>query len=431
MNFDNARSIAVNHIGERAAVPVLVSNANWSVYVGPFSTFSDAEWAASQLGGTAIPPNPARIAITDSGTPVVLFDNVWGTAQFADPSGITAIDSGRYRGVIEPFIRNGIFTAVNIINIEDYLLSVVPSEMPAVWHIEALKAQAVAARTYALTRLYIRLEDGFNLCDTVQTQVYRGVEVEHENSTRAVQETRGIMAFHNGYLINAVYFSSSGGHTENSENVWTNSVPYLRGVREIFETEYMQWSRSFTLQQLTHFMAQNGHNIGTVTAVRYRHAPASNRVIELTFVGTNGSVTYNNDAIRRAFRHSADGNLQSTNFIINNIQTANVAPPVPVIQGYVQDGYINVVDVNGVTRRVAVSDISSIFGGNALIKQYTVPPAVPAPVQTTVTSPSIVINGRGWGHGAGMSQFGARGMAEAGFTFRQILQHYYTDIEVR
>ena len=427
MNFDNARYIANSHIGERVAVPVLVSNSNWSVYVGPFPTFGEAEQAALQLGGTAIPPNPTRITITDGNVPVVLFDNVLGFTQFADPSGITAIDSGRYRGVIEPFIKDGNFTAVNIINIEEYLLSVVPSEMPAQWHIEALKAQAVAARTYALTRLDARIEDGFNLCDTVQTQVYRGVEAEHANTTRAVQETRGIMAFHNGRLINAVYFSSSGGHTENSENVWTNNVPYLRGVREIAETGYMQWSRNFTLQQLTYFMAQNGHNIGNVTSVRYRHASESNRVIELTFVGTNGTATYTNDGIRRAFRHSAEGSLQSTNFTVNNI-TANTAPPEPPVA---PAAYINVVDVNGVSRRIAVSDISGMFGGDALIRKYTMPSASSTSAQTVVNSGSIVINGRGWGHGAGMSQFGAQGMAEAGFTFRQILQHYYTDIEVR
>jgi len=425
--YDNARYIAGNHIGERAAVPVLVSNSNWSVYVGPFPTFGEAEQTAVQLGGTAIPPNPARIAITDGNIPAVLFDNVQGFTQFADPSGITAIDSGRYRGVIEPFVKNGNFTAVNIINIEEYLLSVVPSEMPANWHIEALKAQAVAARTYALTRLDARIEDGFNLCDTVQTQVYRGVEAEHANTTRAVQETRGIMAFHNGRLINAVYFSSSGGHTENSENVWTNNVPYLRGVREIAETGYMQWSRSFTLQQLTHFMAQNGHNIGNVTSVRYRHAHTSNRVIELTFVGTNGTVTYTNDGIRRAFRNSAEGSLQSTNFTVNNI-TANTARPEPTAA---VAGYINVVDVYGVTRRLEVAGLSGMFGADVLLRGAGGSPASATSAQTVVNSGLIVINGRGWGHGAGMSQFGAQGMAEAGFTFKQILKHYYTDIEVR
>jgi len=431
------------------AIPVLVSPSSWSVYIGPYPTFGEAEAAAAQLGRAAVPPNPARIAITDGGRPAVLFGNYNGVfAHFASPTGITTIDSGSYRGVFEPFVREGIFTAVNIVYIEDYLRSVVPSEMPASWHIEALKAQAVAARTYALTRNHVHRDNGFQLCDTVITQVYRGVSMEHENSTRAVQETRGIMAYHNGELIEAVYFSSSGGHTEDSENVWLTVVPYLRAVREVAETDYMEWTRSFTLGQLTGFMSANGHSIGSVTAVRYRRSPSSSRMVELTFIGTSGSQTYTNDAIRGAFRHSADGNLQSTNFSINNTSAAvpldaPAPPPAQTVQtrppAVIDGNYAIVPDVHGVPTRLPVGTLSTILGGNLILYGSSAPGAYhtetpayqPLAVSSTITGDRLVITGRGWGHGAGMSQFGARGMAEAGYNFVQILQHYYTDIEVR
>jgi len=437
-SFEQARSAAENaQTGGHRAIPVLVSPSNWSVYVGGFSSVGEAESAAGQLGGTAVASSQTRIAISDGAYPIVIFDNSGGFAQFADPSGITSIDSGRYRGVIEPFVQGGRFTAVNIVNIEDYLLSVVPSEMPASWHIEALKAQAVAARTYALSRHYVHLAEGFQLCDTIFTQVYRGVEMEHENSTRAVNETRGMMAFYDGRPIEAVYFSSSGGHTEDSENVWITSVPYLRAVREVAETDYMEWTRSFTMAQLTGFMAASGHNIGSVTSVGYRRSSSSGRVIEITFVGTNGSRTYTNDAIRGAFRHSADGSLQSTNFsIANSVSTASAQDPAPADDPDpatpAEDGYIVVSDVHGARRRIPIAELSGVFGAELLIRDATAPSAANTQASASAIVTDILhITGRGWGHGAGMSQFGARGMAEAGFTFDQILKHYYTGIEVR
>jgi len=424
-DFSLASAAASNFSGNQRAVPVLMSPSNWSVYIGGFANFGEAEVVAGQVGGTAIAPSPTRVAITESGYAVVIFENSERFAHFADPSGITAIDSGRYRGVIEPFVREGRFTAVNVVNMEDYLKSVVPSEMPASWHVEALKAQAVAARTFAATRLNTHAADGWQLGDTVFTQVYRGVEAENENSTRAVLETRGIMAFHEGRPINAVYFSSSGGHTENSENVWLTATPYLRAVPELAETGYMQWTRSYTMAQITSFMAANGHNIGTVNSVSYATAPGSGRVIGLTFNGTNGTRTYTNDAIRGAFRESSQGSLPSTNFTIANTTSTGYTPavPEPAIPFIPDVGYIEITDANGVTMRLTFSGLQPTAA---------VPAALPAlGASGTTTTATFAITGRGWGHGAGMSQFGARGMAEAGYTFDQILKHYYTGIEVR
>lgn len=135
-----------------------------------------------------------------------------------------------YRGRIEVFVNSrGSLTVVNVVPIEDYLLGVVPSEL-GLPQIEAQKAQAVAARTYAIANINGFGAQGFDLLPTVRSQVYLGVSIETQMGTRAVRETRGIVATYRGKPINALYTSTCGGRTENSENIFSYAEPYLRGV---------------------------------------------------------------------------------------------------------------------------------------------------------------------------------------------------------
>jgi stage II sporulation protein D len=137
-----------------------------------------------------------------------------------------------YRGRLEVFANErGALTVVNVIGLEDYVRGVVPNELspgsyPA---IEALKAQAVAARTYALRNRGQFAAEGFDLLPTTRSQVYGGLSTEHPLSTRAVEETRGLIATYAGQPINALYTSTCGGRTENAENIFNEATPYLRG----------------------------------------------------------------------------------------------------------------------------------------------------------------------------------------------------------
>jgi stage II sporulation protein D len=137
-----------------------------------------------------------------------------------------------YRGRLEVFANaQGALTVVNVISLEDYVRGVVPNELspggyPA---LEALKAQAVAARTYALKNRGQFASDGFDLLPTTRSQVYGGLSTEHPLSTRAVVETRGLVATYRGEPINALYTSTCGGRTENAENIFNEATPYLRG----------------------------------------------------------------------------------------------------------------------------------------------------------------------------------------------------------
>jgi stage II sporulation protein D len=140
-----------------------------------------------------------------------------------------------YRGRIEVFVNSrGSLTVVNVVSLEDYLLGVVPREL-GLPSLEAQKAQAVAARTYALANKDGFAKQGFDLLPTVWSQVYGGVSAETTMATQAVQQTRGIVATYNGKPINALYTSTCGGRTENSENIFDFNEPYLRGVECSFE----------------------------------------------------------------------------------------------------------------------------------------------------------------------------------------------------
>ena len=135
-----------------------------------------------------------------------------------------------YRGRIEVFVNSrGSLTVVNAVSLEDYLLGVVPNEL-SLPNIEAQKAQAVAARTYAIANINGFVKQGFDLLPTIRSQVYNGYSSESKMGTQAVLETRGIVATYKGKPINAYYTSTCGGRTENSENVFDFNEPYLRGV---------------------------------------------------------------------------------------------------------------------------------------------------------------------------------------------------------
>jgi stage II sporulation protein D len=144
-----------------------------------------------------------------------------------------AVDANAYRGAIEvrPADGGGL-TVVNVVGLQDYLKGVVPNELsPQLFpEVEALKAQAVAARTYALRNRGQFTAQGYDLCATATCQVYRGVSSEHPLSSQAVDDTRGQVATYKGELINALYTSTCGGHTEDGANIFDEGAPYLTGV---------------------------------------------------------------------------------------------------------------------------------------------------------------------------------------------------------
>ena len=409
-SFSNRASITVSN------TQIIVGHGTTGGFL-PIQTLNSATGFIFRNSG-------GQVTVSSGNQVIFTFENTTLSAQIRVQNELISMGDYQFRGYIEFRPSGGNLSAINVISIEEYLWSVVPAEMPPSFHIEALRAQAVAARTYTE---YRRLRSphshqGFDLCDTHHCQVSRGVRDEHPETTRAVNDTRGLMMYHNNRVILAAYFSSSGGGTDNSENVWVETRPYLRGVPSIAEHEPMIWTRTYTWAQITNALNNTGTNIGTANGISITQVGQNGRPLEITIHATNGSRAISREAISSFFGHAGQS-LPSRNFTI-----AGATPNSPVIM--VTDGWTNnntaisnlqVVDHIGVRRNITTG---YIFDGHSL-----------RPIHTASTIASggtgITLSGRGWGHGVGMSQRGAEGMARLGYNFRQILHHYYTGVVIR
>ena len=315
------------------------------------------------------------------------------------------IGGAQYRGAAE-VMRNaaGTLAGINELGMEEYLYGVVPRELgPSVYpEIEAQKAQAVAARTYAHSSLGKHWNNGYDVVATVQDQVYGGVAAEHSISTSAINATAGLVATYNGAMISALFYATSGGKTSNVEDVFSSTAPYLRSVwdappgQELPSVSalltdlrtptwtgayggfhsYHRWNYSWTMAQMSCVIGDFADKpVGNVTAINIlSRSSTSGRVTQIEFVTDQGTFTQTGTAIRSAMPYINSSGvptmLPSTLFVIERVTNSAGA-----LTGYRAYG-----------------------GGN--------------------------------GHGAGLAQTGAVGMARAGHTYDQILKKYYTGIAI-
>lgn len=287
-----------------------------------------------------------------------------------DKNGVVWIGDRWYRGTVQIVPTGKGLTAINYVDLEQYLYSVLGAEMSGNWPQEALKAQAVAARSYALHERQ-NARGLFDLGDTAGWQVYNGVQAESVGTQQAVAATTGQVLAYKNEIINAVFHSNAGGCTENVEDVWTQPLPYLRTTKNNFDegTSVSQWSTTISATDLG-----NRLGIGTVRDIKILDkTPVCNRVKKIQIIGDRGVKEFErDDAIRNAL------GLKSSLFTITPQYqpVANKNNAKPVLS-------------------------------------------------------SITINGRGFGHGLGMSQWGAYNMARQGATYDRILQEYYKNTQIR
>jgi stage II sporulation protein D len=246
-------------------------------------------------------PSGSRILVTTSGgRRVARFQS---PLRFNGPDALrllgpalNGISSGLYRGAVEVFHDSGGLTAVNELDLDSYVRGVVAGEMPSTWPLEALKAQAVAARTYALAT---RKTDGaFDQYPDTRSQVYRGVTGESVRSDAAVAQTAGRVLTYGGAPAVTYYFSTSGGHTENVEYSFVGALskPWLVGVPDPHDTHspYHRWQATFTTAQLTRALDPPGR-FKRLTVLERGVSP---RVVHARVVGTRGSTTITGPTIR-------------------------------------------------------------------------------------------------------------------------------------
>lgn len=473
--YDDALSQCVEYITKGYnALPAYTGIKNWDIYIGGYSDYNTALQVAQNTGGTVSNSDNDKMVLKDGNATIIVFDNIYPQIKSYTKE-YTLLGDRSYRGVIE-FGRysGGNITAVNVVDLEEYLYSVVASEMPASYGIEALKAQAVAARSYTMTRMSAHSSSGYELCDGTHCQAYKGYGGETATTSNAVDATKGVMAYYDGTPINAVFHASSGGHTDNSENVWVNYVPYLRGVPELNEIDMNTWSRTYTTAEIEAIVAANGDYVGNVTDIVLSNISETGHIVEIKIVGTAGTVTVSKEGIRSYFS-SNGGSLESRVFTINGKgsrpsgSTGNYVPPVDNIVTAQTDKF-NILGSNGATsvlninNTYVISSQGNVKTGNQILNvqnssganktYYTTNSGYttnenstytasslsrtgstmfisPSPISTADGSGKFVFEGYGWGHGAGMSQKGANGMAQMGYTYDQILKYYYTGIEVK
>lgn len=319
------------------------------------------------------------------------------------------VNNRRYRGYVYLQISNNNSYVINRVNIEDYLKGVVPAEMPASFHIEALKAQAVAARTYALSR--IREKNIFDVTATPLTQVYLGIDRENQKTTLAVEQTKDEVITYNGRIIEALYHSTSGGHTENNENVWFSvPYPYLRGVISPYEDKspHFSWTQTFTnyrIQMLfkRYFKQNNLYDIGEILGFEILRRGVSPRVVEIKVIGMYDEIILTGPQFQSIL------GLKSTWFDFefkvyrfkNLYSIVDMVEKVPLFKANFDD----------VTKRFEPFEYSV---QDIIKKRWDI----------------VVFTGKGWGHGVGMSQWGAHGFAENGLSYIEILKHYYSGVNI-
>ncbi|WP_255441340.1 MULTISPECIES: SpoIID/LytB domain-containing protein [unclassified Synechococcus] len=307
------------------------------------------------------------------------------------------IEKRRYRGRLQVRANASKLRAINVIPLETYLPSVVGSEMPASWPLEALRAQAVAARTYALR--HRKPSAPFDLHATVTSQAYKGLEAETTSTREAVRSTQGLVLMHGNSLINAVFHSSSGGSTENSGDLWSRQLPYLVSVPDYDDSSPVaRWEKTLSPQQLARAFAE----IGGARRIDVLSTTGSGRVRQARVIGPSGALVLSGAQLRKRLGlRSTLVRFKAAPFTFSGPSLAGRSQPRPI---------------------ALTTQVNPGLGSL---------PASPPPRPLAPPSPVIIAVGRGFGHGVGMSQWGAFALAQQGKRFEQILQHYYRGVEVQ
>jgi stage II sporulation protein D len=235
-----------------------------------------------------------------------------GRSLTLEPNGGNLVTWGdtNYRGALRLTAKGNNFQIINVVDLESYLRGVVAAEMPGSWSLEALKAQAVAARTYVLYSM--KPTNTYDICATTDCQKYSGVAKEHPSSDQAVFETAGQVLTYGGAFAKTYFHSDSGGVLASPQEVWGGVVDYLPAHNDVaYDTPHRNWERTLEPSTISNMLAAYGKDVGTVSSMQIISNTASGRVWEMTFAGSSGSVTIAGTSLTKMLR---DMGLKSTRF---------------------------------------------------------------------------------------------------------------------
>lgn len=417
-------------------------DGEWQVRVGNYLDKESAQDAQDTLGlydTEVVGTSSYGVSVVKTGTSQILFQFDCGSSVslgiqpgLNDREKTETIFRGNtyYGGFQYQRVSGGNLTVSNVIGLEDYVQGVIVREMSSSWPLEALKAQAVCARTYAY-RNYTASKhksQGFDICNSTCCQVYYGMDAVTASSSRAVDETYGEYAWYNGSLIEAVYSSHDGGATESAVNVWGSNVPYLIGKYDPYEasvaskiTNY-NWTVTYTAQELSDLLNSKGYTNSGIVDFRVTKTSPTGNAIEITFTDSSGKSWSKIRDDCRTFL-----GLRSIHYTVTSSGGSGSSSSTG---GYVVDGSgsLSSLDgayaIDGSGSVGALSENAYVIDGSGAVSQASASSGGDGSTVFTIT-------GSGWGHNVGMSQWGAYAMAQQGYNYKDILTFYYTGIEVR
>ena len=431
-SYDEAAAYAAQYDGAFVAYLADV----YAVRIGQYYSKSEAEAAQLAWDGAdavqTVSPSGTGVVVTVTGTNrVLLYFDCGGLRSLGvqprsvgGEKPVTWFRGYRYYGGFEyQRVTGGNMSVINVVNVEDYVKGCVPWEIGGDKPLEAIKAQAVCARTYAAMQTRHRSQ-GFDVCSTDDCQVYQGVASANALTDRAVDETAGDYMYYEGKYVEAYYYSSNGGASEDAKNVWGNDVGYLKGKLDPYEAyvasriSKYNWSTTFTKSELAARLSAKNINIGTVNNVYVSEFTPNGNVYALTFVGSSGTRTVYREQCRtilglRSMRFNVDG-AAGASYFVNDSST-------------VLSGLSSLFTVSGsgsVQRFTGAASDLYVLTADGKEKLWRDPSA------QMPTGDSFTFVGSGWGHNVGLSQWGAVAMAEQGMNYRDILQFYYTGVTI-
>ncbi|HWR60905.1 MAG TPA: SpoIID/LytB domain-containing protein [Clostridia bacterium] len=409
----------------------LAYEGGWRVwtqlYLDENECMKQIELMKKEIGDTeysVVYPDRKRLQIVDNttGQPVLLVNSEQKVkvSPVEKDGRMAAIQykGKKYRGSMTmQSLAESDVTLINELPLDEYLYGVVASEMSPSWPLEALKAQAVAARSYALATIGRHSGYGFDLCSGEHCQVYKGMEQENSNIIEAVDATSGKILAYEGKVITAFFHSTSGGHTEDSENVWGTRTEYIRGVEDTYSlgSPYDNWTLELDKSEIKEKLAKANVDLGEIVDIRILEVSQFGRVLCLEVKGTKDTKVFEKEKIRTILGTTA---LKSIWYKLNTDADIFVSGSMLESAGQGRASSMYVVSAAGNTkigssaRKISVKGISGTKAYNAVPGIYT-------------------FEGKGYGHGLGMSQYGAKGMAEAGNNYVEILEHYYKGAKVQ
>lgn len=249
-----------------APVRVMLALAN-----GPFQVWSPADLEVELYPGDRPTSWSNRLAINAHGDTLVVDGQQVGSDIRLRSTGSdlgVQLQGKRYAGDLRFLAENGKVRIINELPLEEYLRGVVPAEVSPTWQPEALKTIAVAARTYALFQMEQSSNRGWDVTDTIDTQVYGGLSAADPRSDRAVRDTEGQILIYDGAPILATYHASSGGHTEDASRVWSKDVPYLRAqVDPAPDANTAPWRASVAMKEIERLLKSIGYRVSKISDV--------------------------------------------------------------------------------------------------------------------------------------------------------------------